>query len=224
VSPGLAELLRDAVRLVNHLDIFPAQLIADPSQATLVGVVDEGRLGSMPPVGPDLSLILVSRHESPIVPPPSNDVTMQGEFSSSVGWVAAIVERTEQGRRRRTGLSLRLSYVPTSELLQDPAGPRERQTGAALVPRVQVSGRAGHRAEFAAFMRAAKSLTYVGQEIQPQEAGTFVTTMGFTTLIFSRTGQVPDSGREVLVGPTPSEVVLRNSGSGAVIEPSPRLR
>jgi hypothetical protein len=224
VSSGLAELLRDAVRLVTHLEFFPAQLIADPHQATLVGVVDEGSLGSMPPVGPDLSLILVSRHESPIVPPPSNDVTMQGEFSQSVGWVAGIVERAERDRGRRTGMSLRLSYVPAGELLQDSAGPRERQTGAALVPRVQVSGRARHRAEFAAFMRAANSLSYVGQEIQPQGAGTFLASMGFTTVLFSRTGQVRDSGREVVMPPAPSEVMLRYSGSGAVVEPSPRLR
>jgi hypothetical protein len=224
VSPGLAELLRDAVRLVTHLDFFPAQLIADPRQAMLVGVVDEGSLGSMPPVGPDLSLVLVSRQESPIVPPPSNDVTMQGEFLSSVGWVAGIVERAERKRRRRTGMSLRLSYVPTSELLQDSTGPRERQTGAALVPRVQVSGRAGHRGEFRGFMRAASSLSYEKQEIQPQGAGTFLTSMGFTTLIFSRTGQFRDSGREVVMEPTRSEVQLRYSGSGAVVEPSPRLR
>jgi hypothetical protein len=93
VSSGLAQLLRDAARLAIGLDFFPAQLIAGPRQATLVGVVDEGRLGSMPLIAPDLSLILVPRHESPIVPPPSNEITMQGEFVSSVRWVAAIAEQ-----------------------------------------------------------------------------------------------------------------------------------
>ena len=224
MSLGLAQLLRDAVRLVIDLDFFPAQLIADSRQATLVGVVDEGRLGSMPPVGPALSLILVPRHESPIVPPPSNDVTMQGEFVSSVRWVAAIVERAEQDRSGRTGMRLRLSYVSTSEMLQGSMAPRERQTGSALVPRVQVSGRAWRRAEFADFMRAATSLSYEPQKIQPHGTGTFLTSIGHTTFIFSRTGRVRDSGREVVMRPTPSEVVVRRSGSEVVVEPSRRRR
>jgi hypothetical protein len=224
VSPGLAQLLRDAASLVVALDFFPAQLDADPRQATLVGVVDEGHLGFMPPVRPALTLILVPRYESPIVPPPPNEVTMKSEFVASVRWVASIAERAEQGRRGGTGMRLRLSYVPTSETLRDSMVARERQTGSALVPRVQVSGQAWHRAEFRAFMRAATSLSDESQKIQPHGAGTFQTSSGYTTFIFSRTGQVRDPGREVVMGPAPSEVVLRHSGSGTVVEPSPRLR
>jgi hypothetical protein len=51
VFSGLAQLLRDAVRLAIDLAFFPAQLIAGPRQATLVGVVDEGRLGPVPLIG-----------------------------------------------------------------------------------------------------------------------------------------------------------------------------
>jgi hypothetical protein len=140
VSPGLTQLLRDAARLVVALDFFPAQLTAGPREATLVGVVDEGRLGSMPFVEPALTVILVPRHESPIVPPPPNEITMQGEFVSSVRWVADIAEQAEQGRGGRMEMSFRLSYVPVREMLQGATVSRERQTGVALVPRVQGPG------------------------------------------------------------------------------------
>jgi hypothetical protein len=219
VSSGLAQLLRDAARLVIDLDFFPAQLVADPRQATLVGVVDEGRLGPVPLIGPDLSLILVPRYESPIIPPPSNEITMQGEFVSSVRWVAAIAERS---RGRGTGISMRLSYIPAGQTVPGSGVPRERQTGSALVPRVQVSGRAWHHAEFAVFMRAARSLARMQQLPLPRGNGTSLTRSGYTTFVFSRTGRIRDPGREVVMRPTPSEVVLRRSPSGITIEPSHR--
>jgi hypothetical protein len=219
VSSGLAQLLRDAARLVIDLDFFPAQLIAGSGQATLVGVVDEGRLGPVPLIGPDLSLILVPRYESPIIPPPSNEITMQGEFVSSVRWVGGIAERAGG---RGTGMSVRLSYVPAGEKVPSSGVPRERQTGSALVPRVQVSGRPWHRAEFAVFMRAARSLARMQQLPRPRGNGTSVTGSGYTTFVFSRTGRVRDPGREVVMRPTPSEVVLRRSASGVTVEPSRR--
>jgi hypothetical protein len=205
--------------VVINLDFFPAQLIADSRQATLVGVADEGRRGSTALIGPDLSLILVPRDESPIVPPWSNDVTMQHEFVSSMRWVASIVERAEQERSGSTELCVRLSYVSTGKLLkrqEDPelpqSHPKERQTGFALAPRVQVSGEAWSRAEFANFRRAAKRLSYVSQKIKRHGTGAFKTSSGFTTFIFSRTERVRDSGREVVMPSAPSQVGRRSPG------------
>lgn len=224
MSSGLAQLLRDTARLARSLDFFPAQLTADPDQATLVGVVDEGRLGPWPPVDPALSLILVPRHESPLIPPPSNEITMKTEFVVSVRWVADIVEEAEHDRDGRIAMRVGLSYVPAREVLRDSMPPRERQTGSALVPRVLVSGRARHRAEFADFMRAATIRSYTDQKIEPHGPETFLTSIGYTSFVFSRTGRVPDAGREVVMRPTPSEVVVRHSPSGVTVEPSRRRR
>lgn len=222
MSPGLAPLLRDAASLAVALDFFPAQLIADPRAATLVGIVDEGHLGLMPRVDPALRLILVPRHESPVVPPPPNHVSMQSDFVSAVRWVADIAERAGQDRGGITGMRLRLSYVSTGELAPDSWVPQERRTGLALAPRVLVSGPAWGRAELARLRRAASSLSYKEQKIQRHGAGAFLTSMGRITFVFSRTGQVQDSGQEVEMRPTPSEVVLRRSGSEVVVEPSGR--
>jgi hypothetical protein len=219
VSPSVTRLLRDAATLAIALDFFPAQLTADQGQAMLVGIVDEGQLGFMPHVDPALSLILVPRHESPIVPPPPNVVSMQSDFVAAVRWVADIAA---QAGNPRIDMRVRLSYVSSGERASDSWVPQDRLTGSVLAPRVLVSGRAWHRAEFAGLKRAAASLSYKDQKIQRHGAGAFLTSMGRVTFIFSRTGQVQDSGEEVEMRPTPSEVVVRRSGSEVVVEPSGR--
>jgi hypothetical protein len=171
VSPGLAQLLRDAATLAVALDFFPAQLIADPGEATLVGIVDDGHLGLMRHVDPALSLILVPRDESPVVPPPPNVVSMQSDFVSAVRWVADIAERAGGSSAE---MRVRLSYVSTGEPAPDSWVPQDRQTGSALAPRVLVSGQAGGRAEFAGLKRAATSLSYKDQKIQRHGAGAFL--------------------------------------------------
>jgi hypothetical protein len=186
-----------------------------------VGIVDDGHLGLMPHVDPALSLILVPRDESPVVPPPPNVVSMQSDFVSAVRWVADIAERAGGGSAE---MRVRLSYVSTGEPAPDSWVPQDRQTGSALAPRVLVSGQAGGRAEFAGLKRAATSLSYKDQKIQRHGAGAFLTKMGRVTFIFSRTGQVEDSGQEVEMRPTPSEVMVRRSGPEVVVKPSGRRR
>jgi hypothetical protein len=219
VSPSVTRLLRDAATLAIALDFFPAQLTADQGQAMLVGIVDEGQLGLMPHVDPALSLILVPRDESPVMPPPPNVVSMQGDFVSAVRWVADIAERAGDSG---TDMRVRLSYVSTGQQASDWWVPQDRQTGSAVVPRVLVSGRAWGRAEFAGLKRAARGLSFKDQKIQRHGAGAFQTKIGRITFIFSRTGQLQDSGQEVEMRPTPSEVSVRRSGSQVVVKPSGR--